>query len=90
MGFFPIDEECVNYLRATGRSEEHCRIYENYYRAQGLFGMPKKGEIDYSPGTGTGSGDRGAERGGTEAAAGPHRAAELEAGVYGGFHEAGD
>src|SRR6266498_3703229 len=23
MGFFPIDAECVNYLRATGRSEEH-------------------------------------------------------------------
>ena len=43
MGFFPIDAECVNYLRATGRSEEHCRIYENYYRAQGLFGIPKKG-----------------------------------------------
>src|ERR1017187_7393665 len=48
MGFFPIDAECVNYLRATGRSEEHCRIYENYYRAQGLFGMPKQGEIQYS------------------------------------------
>jgi aconitate hydratase len=47
-GFFPIDGECVNYLRATGRSEEHCAIYENYYRAQGLFGMPKKGEIAYS------------------------------------------
>ncbi len=48
MGFFPIDEECVNYLRATGRSEEHCRLYENYYRAQGLYGMPKRGEIAYS------------------------------------------
>jgi aconitate hydratase A / 2-methylisocitrate dehydratase len=48
MGFFPIDAECVNYLRATGRSEEQCRIYENYYRAQGLFGIPKKGEIEYS------------------------------------------
>ncbi|MFZ1074742.1 MAG: aconitate hydratase [Verrucomicrobiia bacterium] len=48
MGFFPIDEECVNYLRATGRSDEHCRIYENYYRAQGLFGIPKKGDIAYS------------------------------------------
>ena len=48
MGFFPIDEECVHFLRATGRSEEHCRIYENYYRAQGLFGIPKKGEIQYS------------------------------------------
>ena len=48
MGFFPIDAECVNYLRATGRSEEHCRIYENYYKAQGLFGIPKKGDIAYS------------------------------------------
>ena len=48
MGFFPIDAECLNYLRATGRSEEHCKIYENYYRAQGLFGIPKKGEIAYS------------------------------------------
>jgi aconitate hydratase len=48
MGFFPIDGECVNYLRATGRSEEHCKLYENYYRAQNLFGIPKKGEIQYS------------------------------------------
>jgi aconitate hydratase len=48
MGFFPIDAESVNYLRATGRTEEHCRTYENYYRAQGLFGIPKKGEIQYS------------------------------------------
>jgi len=36
MGFFPIDEECVNYLRATGRSSEAVKAYENYYRAQGL------------------------------------------------------
>ena len=48
MGFFPVDEECVNYLRATGRSHEHCTMYENYYRAQGLWGIPKKGEVDYS------------------------------------------
>ena len=48
MGFFPIDEETVNYLRATGRAEEHCATYENYYKAQGLFGIPGEGEIDYS------------------------------------------
>ena len=48
MGFFPIDAECVNYLRATGRSEELCLAYENYYRAQGLFGIPKPGDIAYS------------------------------------------
>ena len=48
MGFFPIDEETVNYLRATGRAAEHCATYENYYKAQGLFGIPVEGEIDYS------------------------------------------
>ncbi len=48
MGFFPIDRECVEYLKGTGRSAELCQTYENYYRAQGLFGIPKKGEVDYS------------------------------------------
>src|SRR5437016_364785 len=48
MGYFPIDRESVDYLRATGRSEEQCRAFENYFRAQKMFGMPRKGEIDYS------------------------------------------
>ncbi len=48
MGFFPIDAECTNYLRATGRSDEAVKTYENYYKAQGLWGIPKKGEIVYS------------------------------------------
>ena len=33
MGFFPIDAECVNYLRATGRTDAQCALYENYYKA---------------------------------------------------------
>jgi len=48
MGFFPIDAECVNYLRATGRSDEGVKTYENYYKAQELWGIPKKGDIQYS------------------------------------------
>src|SRR5512132_981515 len=48
MGFFPVDHESVKYLRATGRSEEVCLAFENYFRAQNMFGMPRKGEIDYS------------------------------------------
>src|SRR5271155_3909228 len=48
MGFFPVDSECVEYLRQTGRSEQHCRLYESYFRAQGLFGMPGKGDLTYS------------------------------------------
>ncbi len=48
MGFFPIDAECSNYLRATGRDEKHVATYEAYYKAQGLWGIPQKGQIDYS------------------------------------------
>src|SRR5467141_1103106 len=48
MGFFPIDQESVTYLRATGRSEEQCAAFENYFRAQNMFGMPRQGQIDYS------------------------------------------
>jgi aconitate hydratase len=48
MGYFPVDQESVNYLRATGRSNEQCAAFENYFRAQKMFGMPGKGEIDYS------------------------------------------
>ena len=48
MGYFPPDKESVNYLRATGRTDEQCAAFENYFRAQKMFGMPRKGEIDYS------------------------------------------
>jgi aconitate hydratase len=48
MGFFPIDAECGNFLRATGRNEADIAVYEAYYKAQGLFGIPQKGEIEYS------------------------------------------
>jgi aconitate hydratase len=48
MGYFPIDAESVNYLRATGRTDEQCDAFEAYFRAQKMFGMPRKGEIDYS------------------------------------------
>jgi aconitate hydratase len=48
MGFFPIDEETVWYLRATGRTEDQVLAFENYFKAQGLFGVPDRGEIDYS------------------------------------------
>src|ERR1043166_1441296 len=48
MGYFPVDGESVNYLRATGRTDEQCAAFENYFRAQKMFGMPRKGEVDYS------------------------------------------
>ena len=48
MGFFPVDQESIVYLRATGRTDEQCAAFENYFRAQKMFGMPQKGEVDYS------------------------------------------
>ncbi len=48
MGFFPIDEQTAAYLRQTGRTDEQCTAFENYYRAQKLWGIPQPGEIEYS------------------------------------------
>ncbi len=48
MGFFPVDEEACRYLTATGRTETQVDAFRQYYKAQGLFGMPKSGEIIYS------------------------------------------
>jgi aconitate hydratase len=48
MGFFPVDEETCVYLLATGRTKEHVDLVRNYYKAQGMFGMPRSGECDYS------------------------------------------
>jgi aconitate hydratase len=48
MGFFPIDEETCNYLKATGRTDEQVDSFRNYFQVQGLFGMPKAGDIEYS------------------------------------------
>ena len=48
MGFFGVDEETCSYLAATGRTEEQVSAFRNYFQAQGLFGIPKKGEIEYS------------------------------------------
>ncbi len=48
MGFFPVDEKTVAYMRDTGRSDDECALFEAYFRAQQLFGIPQAGEIDYT------------------------------------------
>jgi aconitate hydratase len=40
MGFFGIDEITTGYLESTGRPPELCKTVENYYKAQGLWGIP--------------------------------------------------
>jgi aconitate hydratase len=48
MGYFPIDGQTLTYLRQTGRDEAQVRLIEDYYTAQGMFGVPREGEVDYS------------------------------------------
>ncbi|MGI4778544.1 MAG: aconitate hydratase [Janthinobacterium lividum] len=48
MGFFPVDEMTIAYFKGTGRTDEEVELFEAYYKAQGLFGMPAPGDIDYT------------------------------------------
>jgi aconitate hydratase len=48
MGYFPIDEETCRYLALTGRDEAQINAFRSYYKAQGMFGIPKKGDIAYT------------------------------------------
>ena len=48
MGFFGVDEKTLDYFRATGRSDEKVETIRNYFEAQQMFGIPQKGEVDYT------------------------------------------
>ena len=48
INFFPVDEKTLEYFAGTGRSKDEIEAFEAYFKAQGLFGVPKSGEIDYS------------------------------------------
>lgn len=48
MGFFPVDDETVNYFKNTGRTDEEIDAFQAYFKAQGLYGIPKAGQCDYS------------------------------------------
>src|SRR5207253_1525282 len=48
MGFFPVDQATVDYLKYTGRTDAELDAFEAYFRAQGLFGVPSAGDIDYT------------------------------------------
>lgn len=48
MGFFPVDGKTLDYFKGTGRSAAEIDAFAAYFKAQGLFGVPQRGEIDYS------------------------------------------
>src|SRR5258708_36914184 len=48
MGFFPVDAKTIDYYRSTGRSADAVAALEGYWKAQQMFGVSKKGDIDYT------------------------------------------
>jgi len=48
MGFFPVDNATIEYFRGTGRTDGEIDAFAAYFKAQGLYGVPKAGDIDYS------------------------------------------
>ncbi len=48
MGFFPVDEATIAYFQGSGRSKDEIAAFAAYFKAQGLFGIPKAGAIDYT------------------------------------------
>ena len=48
MGFFPVDDATIEYFRGTGRSDEEVIMLQSYFKAQGLYGIPRKGDINYT------------------------------------------
>ena len=48
MGFFPVDAVTVDFMRATGRTPAEVEAFEAYFKAQGMFGIPTEGQIDYT------------------------------------------
>ena len=48
MGFFPVDDATIAYFEGSGRSAEEIDAFKSYFKAQGMYGIPRKGAIDYS------------------------------------------
>src|SRR6201991_1078118 len=48
MGFFPVDEKTIDYFKGTGRTDAEISAFQNYFKAQELFGVAGEGEIDFT------------------------------------------
>ena len=48
MGFFPVDDATIDYFEGTGRTKAEIDAFADYFKAQGLYGIPKAGQIDYT------------------------------------------
>ncbi len=47
-GFFPVDDETVRYLKATGRAKPRVDLVAAYAKAQGMWRAPKAEDPDFT------------------------------------------
>ena len=48
IGYFPPDAATLKFMKATGKTDEDIELFEQYFKAQELFGVSRAGEIEYS------------------------------------------
>jgi len=48
MGFFPVDDRTIDYFEGSGRTKAEIDAFESYFKAQGLYGVPQPGTLNYS------------------------------------------
>lgn len=48
MGFFPVDDRTMDFFRGSGRTDDEISAFRSYFKAQGMYGIPEAGEVDYS------------------------------------------
>jgi aconitate hydratase len=48
MGFFPVDDATVEFMKSTGRTAAEVDAFQAYFKAQDMYGVSKKGDLDYS------------------------------------------
>ncbi len=48
MGFFPVDDKTIEYFEGTGRTKGEIEAFQAYFKAQGMYGIPRAGQIDFT------------------------------------------
>ena len=71
MGFFPVDDNTLDYMRRTGRTDEEVAIVETYCKEQGLFRLDSAPTPIFTRTLGFGHVNRSAFVGWTKATARP-------------------
>ena len=46
--FFPVDDEAIEYLRLTGRDEEHIQLVKKYLELNDMYFTPDKEDPIYT------------------------------------------